>query len=297
MAGYSGCCALPGVSGFEQVPVPCQARHSLAQAGVGYWRLLATIERRVDLLEFLTITTRRVLKHGGQAMKQISKLMKHVGNHLCAMFLLGVGPAFGGVPVLVDTLRGAQQSNLLGDFFGDHVDANGKWLIVGAPLEDADLALCGGNGRFGAGISAANGIAVIADPCDATGAPAAGVAHVYEVGSGSAPLSLVQTLPNPVPSAAACYGSNFAEGGQSVATDGERILIGTTGVTPDRNVDYYTSGDTGFSLKNSIASPEPSNIGAGHGQSVNFLGKGQLSISRMGPISQGGGAVYIYDTK
>ena len=41
--------------------------------------------------------------------------------------------------------RGAQQASGLGDVFGNHVAADGDWLIVGAPREDVDLD---GNGDF-----------------------------------------------------------------------------------------------------------------------------------------------------
>ena len=55
--------------------------------------------------------------------------------------------------------------------------------------------------------------------------------------------------------------------------------------------------DGSFSLSVSLPNPVPAtNIFRGFwGESVNLIGSGQMTISRMGNAFEGGGAVFVYD--
>jgi len=73
--------------------------------------------------------------------------MKKYIFKVCSLCIFSLS-VFGHSPVHIDTLRGVPQGGF-GDFFGDHIDVDGTWLIIGAPREDIDLD---GNGdTFGSG--------------------------------------------------------------------------------------------------------------------------------------------------
>lgn len=157
---------------------------------------------------------------------------------------------------------------------------------------------------FDGGIGAGGGIVVIGNPCDSTAGTNAGAIRVYSVANGGKnPLTLAQTLFNPMPASSALYGAAFSGGQQSVSTDGETILVGSTSdgiinATLDRDVDIYTRNNGSFSLLTSVPTQEPDADGffpnTGYGQSVNLIGDDQFTISQMGWFLDGGGRVFKY---
>ena len=149
-----------------------------------------------------------------------------------------------------------------------------------SPGGTSDLNVCGNN-LFGAGMSAGGGVAAIADPCDSTADTAAGAVHVYKVGHTS--LTLRQTLPNPDPAPFAFFGGNFAQGEQTVATDGKLLLVGTSNfLVPDVDVRIYRRVGGGFSLLTSVPNPEPGDPvnGTLYGHSVDLIGPGWIAAEK-----------------
>ena len=168
-------------------------------------------------------------------------------------------------------------------------------LDVPGGLPDAGECV---NVGFGDGMSAANGIAIIGNPCDDTAADRAGAVHVYSVdNSGSNdPLTLVQTLPNPTATADSFFGLNRGPGKQSISTDGNVIAVGSADwfrLSGQQDVELFARNDDGvFVHTDSIPSPEPGVAGLEYyGQSVNLLGDGELAISQMTP----NGRVFLFD--
>lgn len=156
---------------------------------------------------------------------------------------------------------------------------------------------------FGDGMSAADGIAVISDPCDSTILPQAGAVHVYSIGNGNNnPLTLTQTLFSPAPLAGEFFGGSFANGRQNIATDGNLIAVGTNqfgmAVTPQQVQLFADDGSGNFVMTDSVTSP---NIVVPafdvYGQAVNFIGDDQLTISQMGLAGPVGGQLFVFDVQ
>ncbi len=167
-----------------------------------------------------------------------------------------------------------------------------------APGGPINPALC--LGIFGDGMSAANGIAVISDPCDSSAAPQAGAVHIYSVENGNNnPLNLAQTLTSPVPLAGEFFGASFANGKQNIATNGQLIGIGSNqfgvAISPQQVQLYADDGSGFFGLVDSVVSP---NIVVPafdiYGQAVSLIGNNQLAISQMG-LAGPGGQLFVFD--
>ena len=181
--------------------------------------------------------------------------------------------------------------------FGGQLNPVQTLLPPGGP---SNPALC--ISVFGDGISAANGLAVISDPCDSTSAPQGGAVHVYNVGNGNNnPFTLSQSIFSPAPLVGEFFGGSFANGGQNIATDGDLIAVGTNQIgvaVAPQQVQLYARDTTGvFSLIDSVTSPSivvPTfDV---YGQSVNFVGDGQMTISQMG-LAGPGGQVFLFDVQ
>ena len=147
---------------------------------------------------------------------------------------------------------------------------------------------------FGRGLAAAKDVAVIADPCDGTEGQQAGAVYVYKVDpqNASSPLSLVQTLVSPNARPLQFFAASFGPGKQTVATDGDLIVVGSpfwqydirkaTCCQDDVHVFAREAGANTFSLADSIPSPSPGTPGFEiYGESVTLLGNGQLAIAQM----------------
>jgi hypothetical protein len=163
-----------------------------------------------------------------------------------------------------------------------------------APSGVHDYSIC--NGSFGGGLSAGGGVAAIGDPCDGD----VGSVQVYAIDNRNTnPLSLIQTLPNPAPAAGTFYGTVFSLGRQSIATNGDTIVVGTNSFgVPDPDVQIYSrAGDGSYSAPTALASPRPGDPfnGAGWGQSVHLTQDGQLMIGQMGWLWQWRGRLFIFD--
>lgn len=166
------------------------------------------------------------------------------------------------------------------------------------------------------GMAAAKDIVVVGDPCatpDGNYNELYGLVNVYTLDENSnTPLTLKQVIEGPRDSL--YYGSHFAGGTQTIATDGEHIVIGTATfldpfgfpvqnypVIAEPQVDVYKLQDGMFVLGTSIASPDPSidngGVGSFYGISNHFLstkGDAQLLISNGGVAGNGGGKVYRF---
>lgn len=156
--------------------------------------------------------------------------------------------------------------------------------------------------RFGTGLSASNGIAVIGDPCDSTAASNAGAVHVYKVNNKSKkqPLTMVQTLPNPSTVAETYFGSSLGNGKQTITTNGDLVLVGTPNdrIETQLPVEMFARDASGvFFPVQSILSPEPGYLYFElYGKSVTLLSDGQLAIGQMSPSTEElKGRVFLFD--
>lgn len=118
-------------------------------------------------------------------------------------------------------------SSFLGDFFGEHVASNSKWLMVGAPRESVDLDENGLNGAqgdidVGAGIALQGNVMMVGAAND-DNFPGlkdrhrmlpnlpfafAGHVYVYNYDSGSDQWLLVQKLSSDGPHTGAFFGGH-----------------------------------------------------------------------------------------
>ena len=172
--------------------------------------------------------------------------------------------------------------------------------VPGGPLDTGECV----HAHFGYGMSAANGIAAIGNPCNDTAAENAGAVHVYSVDDSvnDEPLTLIQTLPNPTATADSFFGFNLGPGRQTISTDGDVILVGSSDwfrPSGQQDVEMFlrdASGD--FVHAGSIPSPSPGTAGSEfYGQSVTLLGGGEFAISQMtdGVDYPNNGRVFLFD--
>lgn len=186
------------------------------------------------------------------------------------------------------------------------IETNGQLAPVQTlfrPGESVDPLDC--DVEFGQGLSAANGIAAIGDPCDDTVGTNAGAVHVYTVDNSgnNVPLTLSQTLPNPSAIAGSFFGTNFANGKQSISTDGNVIVVGTAnfrGPGPFQiNAELFARDANGtFVPTDSIPSPIPGVLGEEeYGQAVHLLGDDELAISQgsNGDLNIVSGLVFLFE--
>jgi len=121
-----------------------------------------------------------------------------------------------------------------GDLFGSAVAASKTLVLVGAPYDSTVAANAGAahlfdastgvllhtflnplanpDGRFGSAVALAGGGVLIGAPFDDTGAADAGIAYLFDAGSGA----LVTTFENPTPAPGDQFGASVAAGGNLV---------------------------------------------------------------------------------
>jgi len=176
---------------------------------------------------------------------------------------------------------------------------------LASPSGNTDINVCGNLG-FGAGLGAGGDTVAIADPCDSSDAPASGVVHVYRLddNGNNAPLSLLQTLSNPMPQGAAYFGASSPHNGkQTISASSDVIAVGSPQnlgvIFPPQDVYLFGRQNDGtFLLTDNIPTPEPAVTFLGsesYGQSVTLSGDGELYIGQMGLFFEGGGRLFIFE--
>ena len=152
-------------------------------------------------------------------------------------------------------------------------------------------------------MSAANGIAVIGDPCNNdTAIPFAGAIFVYDVAvefdENIDPLTLRQIIENPVAVPGALFGLAAFGSKQTISTDGNLIVVGSPnfGERPAQQpAEVFALDGNTFEHVDSIETL-PGNPGFElFGLSVRLLGDRELAISQGFPGLGFNGAVHLYD--
>ena len=165
-------------------------------------------------------------------------------------------------------------------------------------------------GVFGiTGMAAANGTVVIADSCADS---IAGKLYVYSFNNnggddddddgGGPPLTLQAVIPHPDGTPGDAMGSHFANGRQTVDTDGSRILAGTP--LGDRGIFGEEGGDTflfqrsgsDWNLSARLESNLEPDDRVWFGQNVIFLDNDALGVGEMDAFGLGGGRLFIYES-
>ena len=212
------------------------------------------------------------------------------------------------------------------DYFGYSVAISGTRVVIGTPLNDTggvdagsayvyDLASITptvpvatlrnpgafpgkskANGQFGSSVAISGGVVVVGVPNDSGFNAYAGLAHVYDLDSGS-PTVPVARLNHPSP-------SQYDNFGSSVAISGIRVVVGILGDETDAQAATYgQNANTGsayvYELGNwtvpiAILNNPGQSLGASFGYSVAISGTRVLVGSPYESVNNAGRA-YVYD--
>jgi hypothetical protein len=199
----------------------------------------------------------------------------------------------------------ANPTPAVSDYFGYSVAISGNTVVVGAYQDDTGATNSGaayifdatgnnllrtltnptpaGNDYFGNSVAISGNIAVVGAYQDDTGATDAGAVYIFD----ATPSSLLQTLPNPTPTARDWFGS-------SVAISGNNVVVGTpyddTGASDAGAVYIYTE-----TLFYTLANPTPA-IGDCFGYSVAIDGNNVVIGTPYDDTdATNSGSAYIYN--